>query len=140
MDRPLHPILIVFPLGLLGASFVFDLLYLFTNDATWTYVATYLIGAGLVGGLVSAVFGLRDWLAIPRGTPARRIGFWHGAGNGLVAAFFFASWWLRLEAPGAPLAILISLPALLATLLTVWLGAELMGRVSAAREGTPEPG
>jgi uncharacterized membrane protein len=137
--HPVHPMFVVYPLGFLGTSFIFDLLYLFTNDATWTYVATYLIAAGLVSGLVAAVFGVLGWMAIPSGAPAKSIAFWHGAGNSLVLALFVVSWWMRLLAPGAPLAILVSFLALLAALSTAWLGAELVGRLGDGREASPEP-
>ena len=34
--------------------------------------------AGIIGGLLAAMFGLWDWLAIPAGTRAKRVGLWHG--------------------------------------------------------------
>src|SRR3954454_15739137 len=43
---------------------------------------------GIVGGLIAAVFGLIDWLAIPAGTRAKAIGAWHGGGNVLVVLLF----------------------------------------------------
>ena len=33
-----------------------------------------MIAAGVISGLVAAPFGLIDWLAIPDGTRAKRIG------------------------------------------------------------------
>ena len=44
--------------------------------------------AGIVGGLLAAVFGLIDWLAIPKDTRARRIGAWHGGGNVVIVLLF----------------------------------------------------
>ncbi|MCU1304532.1 MAG: hypothetical protein JWQ87_4816, partial [Candidatus Sulfotelmatobacter sp.] len=38
-------------------------------------VAYWMITAGLVGGAASSIFGLIDYLAIPAGTRAKRIGF-----------------------------------------------------------------
>ena len=49
-----------------------------------------MIAAGIIGGLLSAVFGLVDWWAIPSGTRAKAIGFWHGAGNVVVVLLFIA--------------------------------------------------
>jgi uncharacterized membrane protein len=82
--HPIHPMLVVFPLGLLATSLIFDVIYLATKDAKWTNMAFYLIGAGVIGGLLAAVFGLIDWLAIPNGTRAKMIGTWHGLGNVVV--------------------------------------------------------
>src|SRR5919205_309232 len=63
----IHPMLIVFPLGLLATSFFFDLIHLASGGERWGYASFYMIAAGILGALVSAVFGLVDWLAIPPG-------------------------------------------------------------------------
>jgi len=67
--HPVHPMLIVFPLGLLSTAVIFDILYLFSNKAQWTEVAYYMIGAGVIGGLFAAIFGWLDWSAIPPPDP-----------------------------------------------------------------------
>src|SRR5437867_12982020 len=79
--HPIHPMLIVFPLGFLATSLIFDIMYLGTGDGKWTNIAEYMIGAGVIGGLLAVLFGLVDWLAIPSGTRAKSIGLWHGLGN-----------------------------------------------------------
>ena len=68
----IHPILIVYPLGLLSAAVIFDVIYLVTANPTWTTVSFWMIAAGIVGGLLAAVFGLIDYLNIPAGTRAGR--------------------------------------------------------------------
>jgi uncharacterized membrane protein len=100
LGHPIHPMLIVFPLGLLGMAVIFDLIYLGTGRTLWTGMAYYMIGAGLITGLLAAVFGLVDWLAIPAGTRAKVIGAWHGIGNVVVMALFFASWLIRTAVAG----------------------------------------
>ncbi len=122
-----HQILIVFPLGLLGTSFFFDLAWLAMGREELAIVAWWLIAAGVVGGAVAALFGLRDWAAIPRGTRARRVGAMHGGVNAIVAVLFAASWLVRRDVPGHPEAIAIILSALgvLLCVVTGWLGSEL---------------
>ena len=71
LGHPVHPILIVFPLGLLATAVVFDVIFLVTDNPLWTQAAYFMIGAGVVTGLAAAVPGLMDWLAIPRGTRAK---------------------------------------------------------------------
>jgi uncharacterized membrane protein len=131
LGHPIHPMLIVFPLGLLGTAVMFDLIYLATDGALWTGMAYYLIGAGLITGLLAAVFGLVDWLAIPSGTRAKTVGAWHGIGNVIVLALFFASWIIRLPSPAAPetTAIVLSLAGLGLAMVTGWLGGELVDRL-----------
>ena len=86
--HPVHQMLVVFPLGLLATAVVFDVIFLVTDNALWTQAAYFMIGAGVVTGLASAVPGTLDWLAIPRGTRAKRIGLIHGVGNVVVVAGF----------------------------------------------------
>src|SRR5687768_1979385 len=100
--HPVHPMLIVFPLGLLGSSIIFDLAYLITRSERWGDIAFWMILVGVISGLVAAIFGLIDWLAIPSGTRAKRIGLLHGLGNVIVVAVFIVSWVLRRPAPHSP--------------------------------------
>ena len=77
LGHPLHQQLIVFPLGLLGMAVIFDLITFWTKNPRWTESAFYMIGAGIVTGLLAAVFGLVDWVAIPKNTRLR----WGGPKN-----------------------------------------------------------
>ena len=99
LGHPIHPILIVFPLGLLATAVIFDIVALVSHAARWAEFATYLTAAGVVGGLLAAVPGTIDWLAIPRGTRAKRLGLVHGVGNLIVVGLFLVDWVLRRETP-----------------------------------------
>lgn len=131
LGHPIHQILIVFPLGLLATSFFFDLAWLARRHEQLAIVAWWLIFAGVVGGAAAALFGLIDWLAIPRGTRARRVGAMHGGGMVIVALLYAASWVLRRDAPAHPggFAILLSAGGVLLTVVTGWLGGELADRM-----------
>jgi uncharacterized membrane protein len=129
--HPIHQMLVVFPLGLLATAVVFDVIYLVTGRGYWSEIAFWMIAAGAIGGVLAAVFGLVDWVAIPSGTRAKRIGLLHGAGNLVVMALFGASWLLRFDAPAAPGLIALALSFLGAglSLGTAWLGGELVDRL-----------
>jgi uncharacterized membrane protein len=129
--HPVHQMLIVFPLGLLAMAAIFDVLSVLTNNQRWTEIAFYMIGAGIVTGLIAAIFGLIDYLAIPSGTRAKRVGALHGGGNVLVVLLFAASWFLRWPAPAQPgtLAYLCSYAGAGLSLVTGWLGGELVDRL-----------
>lgn len=126
--HPIHQMLIVFPLGLLGTSVIFDVLQLVRGAGA--EIAYALISAGLIAGLIAAPFGTIDWLAIPAGTRAKRIGALHGAGNVLLLGLFAISWWLRQEsiAPAPVSAVLLSFAGVALSLVTGWLGGELVDR------------
>src|SRR5215218_4127675 len=100
MGHAVHPMLIVFPLGLLSTAVIFDVIYLVTARASFPAAAAYTIAAGVLGGLVAAVFGLIDWLAIPSGTRAKQVGVLHGVGNVVVVTLFAVSFLLRGSAAG----------------------------------------
>jgi uncharacterized membrane protein len=132
LGHPIHQMLIVFPLGLLGMSLFFDLIALIWQFPS-LYLASYsMIAAGIITGLIAAGFGFIDFLGIPSGTRAKRVGMMHGAGNVVVVLLFIVSWSLRVEAPGNPslLAILISAIGVGIALVTGWLGGELVIRLA----------
>lgn len=130
--HPIHQMLIVFPLGVLAMALFFDLIALALDRHQGLFTASYyMIAAGILTGLVAAVFGLIDFLKIPNGTRAKRIGRLHGVGNVVVVVLFAASWFLRRGAPADPAVLAIALAALGAGLATItgWLGGELVGRL-----------
>jgi uncharacterized membrane protein len=130
--HPIHQMLIVFPLGLLAMAVLFDVIHLTTGNGYWSEIAYWMIAAGLVSGLVAAPFGLIDWLAIPSGTRAKRIGAAHGIGNDVVLLLFVLSWIYRGNNPRAPEGFAFAASFLGAglALITGWLGGELVDRLA----------
>lgn len=132
LGHAVHPVLITFPLGLLATAVVFDVLRLITDEPDFSIAAAFAIAAGVIGGLVAAVFGFADWTAIPDGTRAKRVGALHGTGNAVVVALFAVSWLLRANAeewePNAAALVLGFAGAALAGV-SGWLGGELVERL-----------
>ena len=132
LGHPVHPMLIVLPLGLFIAAVVFDLLHLWRGSPTFATVAYWNIAGGVVGGLLAAAFGFIDWLAIPAGTRAKRIGLLHGGANVIVVLMFALVWWMRGSAPDfTPTTTLFLLEVVALALGSVagWLGGELVDRL-----------
>lgn len=65
--HPFHPMLVTIPIGAWVASVVFDIASRVNSHGAPSLVdASYwLIGIGIVGALLAAVFGLMDLLTIP---------------------------------------------------------------------------
>jgi uncharacterized membrane protein len=128
----IHQMLIVFPLGLLATSFVFDIVYLSTGNGRFADISFWMIASGIIGGLIAAVFGLIDWVGIPAQTRAKRIGAIHGIGNVVVVGLFAVSWLMRYDAPVVPssAAIVLSGLGVALALVTGWLGGELVDRLA----------
>jgi uncharacterized membrane protein len=127
--------LVVFPLGLLATSLVWDVVYLATGNVMWAQTSFWTIVAGLGGALIAAVPGFVDWLGIPRGTRAWRVGAWHLVLNLIVVVLFVVSAGLRLAntlgsytAPDM-LDMIPGWAALVLAMVSGWLGGELVERL-----------
>ena len=95
-----HPMLIVFPLGLLATSVLWDVCALTTRESHWAMISFWTIVAGVAGALLAAVAGFIDWLGIPHGTRARTLGAYHMVINLCVVALFAISLVGRWLTPG----------------------------------------
>lgn len=128
----IHPMLIVFPLGLLATAAVFDILHLSTGRPGFAVAAAYTIAAGVIGGALAAVFGWIDWIAIPGATRAKKIGLVHGSTNAVVLVLFAVSWLLRADAGGwdpTAAALVFSFAGVALAGMGGWLGGELVERL-----------
>jgi uncharacterized membrane protein len=130
--HPIHPMLIPFPVGLLVTAVVFDIIYLATDRPSFAVAAGYMIGAGIIGGLLAAPFGWIDWFKIPADTRAKSIGLVHGLGNVVVLVLFVVSWLLRYGADWKPTtwALVCSFVAVVLATVTAWMGGELVDRLA----------
>lgn len=129
--HPIHPMLVAFPLGLLATALLFDLIAASGDWKSLARAAHYMIAAGILSGLLAAVFGAIDWLAIPSGTRAKGIGLAHGLGNVGIVTLFAVAWLLRRDDPADPSGITLVLEVIgvVGALVTAWLGGELVDRL-----------
>jgi uncharacterized membrane protein len=132
--HPLHPMLVVFPIGLWVFSFAADLIYLSTHNTVWISVAYYAIAGGIIGALAAAVPGAIDLFSITRGQ-TRRTGIWHMLINVTVLILFAINFWQRADTL-EPTTGLIWLSGISVALLAVsgWLGGEMVFRQGVAVE------
>ena len=132
LGHPIHPMLIVFPLGLLTVAAIFDVIYVCTHNGQWSNLSYWMIASGVIGGLIAAVFGIIDWFGIPEDTRAKYIGLIHGISNVIVVILFIISWFMRRINPVAPgmTAIVLGWIGILMALFGGWLGGELVYRLN----------
>jgi uncharacterized membrane protein len=131
--HPIHPMLVVIPLGLFIGAIVTDTVDLLNGTTALSAVSFVNISIGIIGGLLAALFGFLDWRLVPLNTRAKQIGAWHGIGNVVVVLLFGVSWWLRQEAPNfqpSQAALIFSYGAILVGVVTAWLGGELVYRLN----------
>jgi uncharacterized membrane protein len=123
--HPIHPMLVVFPVGLWIFSFVCDLIYRFSHTPIWSDVALYAIGGGIIGALLAAIPGFIDYLSITE-IRAKRIATYHLILNLAGVLLFAINFWLRLSDRTAILPVVLSLITIIAVGISGWLGGELV--------------
>ncbi|MGC4886415.1 DUF2231 domain-containing protein [Micromonospora sp. NBC_01392] len=132
LGHPVHPMLVMFPVALLVTAVIFDVVDTVGGPDLLGEVAYWNITVGLIGGLLAAVAGAFDLLALPTGTRAKRVGLLHAGANIAVILLFAAVWAVRLNAEsrnagGALIAIEVVAVAILG--ISAWLGGELVDRL-----------
>lgn len=133
LGHSIHPMVIVFPLALLVLSPVSDIVGAITHDAFWLRAAFWLAFLGVISAVVAAVPGFIDWLAVPGGTRAKRVGVIHLAVNLTAVALFVISVILRFQ-HGAEafhaVAFVLALVGACVVLVGGWFGGELVERLT----------
>jgi uncharacterized membrane protein len=94
--HPIHPILVTIPIGTWTASLIFDIAAKARDDeAAFAQGSHWLIGIGILGALLAAIFGSIDLSGIPNGTVARRTGLIHMALNLAITALYVINYFIR---------------------------------------------
>ena len=124
-NHPIHPMLVVFPIGLWMFSFISDLIFLLGKNLLWNQIAFYAMLGGLIGAVLATVPGLIDMFSITN-PKVGKIAWNHMLLNLVALAVFGINLYLRtvLEA-GAFIPIALSVLGVLLLALSGWLGGEL---------------
>lgn len=100
MGHPIHPMLVPFPIAGYTGTLVGLAIYAGTDDQFWLNFAIVMNIVGVGGAILAALPGLVDWAtAIPKNSPAKRVGLSHALLNILSLALFaitlgvYASHW-----------------------------------------------
>ena len=128
--HPIHPVIVVFPVAFLTAAAGTDIGYWLTKDYFWARASTWLIGLGLVAGILAALVGMSDFLKIPR-VRKRTAGWAHMTLNVVALVLTAVNFGMRFNDPTGfiiPLGTVTSV--VVATLLGAggWYGGELSFR------------
>jgi uncharacterized membrane protein len=97
-----NPMAIVFPAALLILTPIFDIVFAITFNIAWHTIAFWCAFVGVSLALVVFMPALLDWLALDRGTRARRESLPSLALQALGIVAFVASVTLRLRGHGTP--------------------------------------
>jgi uncharacterized membrane protein len=137
---PLHPVLVHFTIGLVGASFGFDVLGLFTRASSVAAAAWWTIAVAVPATVVTVITGLisRRSAAIAEGAALRYLRLHTALGPTflgclIAVAYWRTSFWISGSAPSLWYVVVCGL---LVTLMTVqgFVGGELVYRYGLAVE------
>ncbi len=130
-SHPIHPMLVAFPIGLWVASFVFDLLGKWRNDASFWATGFYLVIAGCIGAALAALPGVVDLFSIiPPNSSAKSRGYLHGGLNVAALVLFIVIAARRGNATVVPdqLSLILSALGVIGLGISGWLGGTLVYR------------
>lgn len=126
--HPIHPAVVAIPIGAWVSSIVLDIAALVGNNAALAEASIWLIGIGILGALLAAVFGSLDLTTVPRKTLAFKTGAIHMTLNMLALALFAISFWIRLDRDletVPAVAFVLSIIAVAVMGVAGWLGGKL---------------
>jgi nitrite reductase/ring-hydroxylating ferredoxin subunit/uncharacterized membrane protein len=130
-SHPIHPMLVVFPLGLWISSFVFDVLGIATKNGLLWVTGFYMIIGGCIGALAAAIPGAIDWTkSIPPKSSAKKRGLIHAVLNVSILCMFIFEAIHRGSALRQPDGISLGVSAVAVAVLgySGWLGGTLSYR------------
>jgi uncharacterized membrane protein len=131
VGHPIHPMLIPFPITFLTVALATDVAARQTRDPFWSRTSRWMLGAGIVTGLVAGAVGAIDYFTIRRARE-KSVGKLHAYGNPLALGLAAANLALRAKRnpadppSGTELALSAGTAAVLGV--TGWAGAELSYR------------
>jgi uncharacterized membrane protein len=129
--HPLHPMLVVFPIGLWVFSLISDFVFLLGRDSRWNDVAFYTMAGGLIGAVLAAVPGFVDMFSISD-KKVGKIAWNHMILNLIAVVIFAVDFYLRLRNPAGAIfsivlsPIVLSLAGVLFIAVSGWLGGEMV--------------
>jgi uncharacterized membrane protein len=124
--HPIHPMLIVFPIGLWVFAFICYTVFMLGGGDVWRTVALYAMAGGIIGAALAAIPGMIDLLSM-QPTRTRTIGIWHMILNISVLTLFAVSFGLQIAAVATnAVSYALALIAVLLLLVSGWLGGEMV--------------
>ena len=128
--RPIHPMLVPFPIACFVGALVTDIAYWKTMEMQWANFSAWLLFAGMVMGVLAAIAGLVDFLGSRR---VRNITYawFHFVGNAVVLILAFCNCLVHSRdawTSVVPAGLVLSALTVLMLLFTGWMGWAMVYR------------
>lgn len=136
--HPIHPMLIPLPIGFFIGSLVCDIITYYQDPAFFSRMSEVLIGFGIIGALLAAVFGLIDYTSAPMSDGAKRTATTHLILNLVLVAVYAVDFYLRLSNPIVPAGYVLSVIGVILLGISGYLGGHLsfVGHVGVEEQPT----
>jgi uncharacterized membrane protein len=124
--HPIHPMLVVFPLGLWIFAFICYVVYMANGVPSWRVASLYAMAGGCIGAVLAAVPGLIDLLTLRR-SRVWTIGVTHMVANVTALVLFIIAFAIGITRDVPAVATLVlSAVGLVAVAVGGWLGGTLV--------------
>lgn len=129
-NHPLHPAMVVIPIGAWFATFVGDIAYQATANPFWYQFSYYTMLIGFIGALAAAVLGFIDYFGVRMSEAGHRVAKMHMTINLIVSAAYAFNLWLRTDNAAVDgsrwtLAFALQVLSYLALGVSGWLGGKM---------------
>jgi uncharacterized membrane protein len=123
--HPIHPMLVVVPMGLWIFSLAADFIGLAAGATRWRDVAFYTMAGGVIGALIAAIPGLVDFFSIAD-AKVKKIALYHMVINLTIVALYAVNLYLRYGGADGALPIVLSVLGVALLAVAGWFGGELV--------------
>lgn len=123
--HPIHPMLVALPIGLFVGALACDIILGFTHNSFWPQVSEVMIGFGIVGALLAALFGFIDYFTAPMPADAKATATRHMILNLLAVVIFAIAFWLRSGDNASTTGIVLTVVGVVILAVSGWLGGHL---------------
>lgn len=123
--HPIHPMLVSLPIGFFVGAIVCDIIFVVTGNPFWPAISVVLIGFGIIGALLAALFGFLDYFTAPMPPEAKATATRHMLLNLLAVAVFAVAFWLRYGNSTSTMGISLTAIGILILATSGWLGGRL---------------
>ncbi|PZR57022.1 MAG: hypothetical protein DLM50_06795 [Candidatus Meridianibacter frigidus] len=124
--HPIHPMLVPFPIAFFVGALVSDIISHWGDSVFWPRMSVVLIGLGIIGALLSALFGFIDYATAPLSDGAKKTATTHMALNLTVVVIFAIAFYLRLGNATSGVGYVLTVLGVLILGVSGYLGGQLV--------------
>jgi len=126
LGHPVHPMLVPFPIAFFAGALISDIISHWGDPVFWPRMSVVLIGLGIIGALLAAVFGFVDYLTAPLSEGAKKTATTHLILNLVVVAIFVIAFFVRFGDATSTIGYVLTVLGVLVLFVSGYLGGKLV--------------